>query len=71
MTSLQRKFCQLTLEQENDEKYNCSKPVDPSSSPLTAPITSRPEFLVPMSLLVVLIVAGLMAGVLYLRHQKR
>ena len=45
--------------------------MDPSSSPLTAPITSRPEFLVPVSLLVVVSVAGLVAGLLYIRHQKR
>ena len=32
---------------------------------------TRPEFLVPMCLLLVLTVGGAVAGLVYIRHQKR
>jgi len=71
--TLDDNFYRTDVECSKQELFyrSSSKPVDPSSSPLTAPITSRPEFLVPVSLLVVVSVAGLVAGLLYIRHQKR
>ena len=45
--------------------------MEPSAAPLVAPVTSRPEFIVPMVLLAVVVLAGTLAGLLYLKHQKR
>jgi len=44
--------------------------VDPTSSALTSPVTSRPEFIVPIVLLVLVVVIGVVVGGVYYKYQK-
>ena len=44
-------------------------PDDPA--PYTDPVTSRPEFIVPVVLLVVLVVLGVVGGGVYYKYNKR
>ena len=48
-----------------------STTVDPTSSALTSPVTSRPEFIVPIVLLVLVVVIGAVVGGVYYKYQKR
>ena len=52
-------------------KYYFSTTVDPSSSALTSPVTSRPEFIVPVVLLVLVIVGGAVGAGVYYKYNKR
>ena len=40
-------------------------------SPYTDPVTSRPEFIVPVVLLVLLVVLGVVGGGVYYKYNKR
>ena len=44
---------------------------DPVPSPYTDPVTSRPEFIVPVVLLVLLVVLGVVGGGVYYKYNKR
>jgi len=44
--------------------------VDPTSSALISPVTSRPEFIVPIVLLILVVVIGVVVGGVYYKYQK-
>jgi len=47
-----------------------STTVDPTSSALISPVTSRPEFIVPIVLLILVVVIGVVVGGVYYKYQK-
>ena len=54
---------------------SCSTTGNPDNSPLVDPddvaVTSRPEFIVPVVLLVLLVVIGAVGGGVYYKYNKR
>ena len=53
--------------------FSCSTTGNPDPSPYVgpAPVTSRPEFIVPVVLLVLLVVIGAVGGGVYYKYNKR
>ena len=51
--------------------FSFSTTEDPVPSPYTDPVTSRPEFIVPVVLLVLLVVLGVVGGGVYYKYNKR
>ena len=48
-----------------------SSTVDPTNAALTNSVTSRPEFIVPVVLLVLVVVIGVVVGGVYYKYHKR